>query len=862
MNQNITTLFLIPKCLLLWGFTVFYFAFGNAQELTKVKGTIIDSQTKEPLAFVNVSFIGTTVGTTTDADGKYLLQTQWASQQLQASFLGYKPDTVSIEIGTSQVINFELESSSALLETVTVSSKKKRYRKKNNPAVDLIRKVMANRDRNRLKGQDYYEYDKYEKIELDINNITDQFRELKVFEKFQFMFDYVDTSEINGKPYLPIFIQETNSRIYYRKKPKKFREYREAIKQSDIESFWDGKGVAAQMDVLYQDVDIYANQIMLIDIPFTGPLSPIAGDFYRYYIIDTVEVNGIECIDLAFLPRNKQNFGFVGNIFVTNDSNYAIIKADLGISDRVNMNWITDLKIVQEFTKLDSVWVISKDEIIIDLAINKNKGLGFFGRKSVVYNNHAFNTPGPDSIYSGNVKIIDAEDLFKKNEDYWQAARPIPLSEKEQAIYDMIDSLQTIPTFQTVVDLIELVATGYIDAGPVDIGPVNSLLTFNNVQGARLRIGGETNFRFDKKNKIAASLTYIPKEQDFRYSIALTHSFNEDYYENPKHELSIAYNYDSNFPGQRIGFTNDENFLLSFRWGVADKMIDFNSIRINYLKEFHSHFSYDLIFESLRQRPIGNWEFGYENGTDNAVLNSINTSEIGLNLRFAPNEEFIQGRDYRYTIFNKHPVLSLRFGFGINDFLGGEYNYQRISFRFFKKFQFSILGFAHVAFETGKIFGEGLPYPILFIPPANQTYELQSYAYNMMNFLEFTYDQYASVTIRYFFNGFIFNKIPLFKRLKWREVASFKALYGKISDANNPNLRPELIQFPTDARGNPTTFLLGTQPYMEASVGVDNVFKIFSISFVKRLNYLDQPNIPQLFGVDGLGLRFSISLEF
>ncbi len=861
MNQFLKQTLSNPYWILIV-FAVFSTSTLGAQEFTKVKGTVIDKQTKEPLAFVNVSFVGTTVGTTTDADGQYLIQTQWAGNQLQASFLGYKTDTVFIELGKNQIINFELESSSEVLETVTVSSKKKRYRKKNNPAVDLIRKVMANRDRNHLKGQEFYEYEKYEKVELDLNNITDKFRDRKIFKNFQFMFDYVDTSEINGKPYLPVYMQETKSKIYYRKKPEKFREFREAIIQSDIESFWDGKGVAAQMDVLYQDVDIYANQIFIVDIPFTGPLSPIAPDFYKYYIIDTVEVNGKSCIDLAFLPRNKQDFGFVGNIFVTNDTNYAIVKVDLGISERINMNWITALKIVQEFSKVDSVWITTKDEIVLDFSINKKKGLGFFGRKSVFYKNFVFNTPRADSIYAGPAKIVDADDLFEKDDAYWQKVRPEPLSVKEQAVYEMIDSLQTIPTFQTSVDLLELAITGYFAVGPVDLGPAAAFLTFNNVQGAKLRVGGETNFRFNKKNKITGSLTYIINERDFRYSIGLLHSFNEDFFYYPKHEIRLAYTYDSNFPGQRIGFASNENFLLSFKRGVVDKMLDFKSIRFNYLREFHSNFSYDLIFENLQQRPIGEWQFGYENGTENAVLKNINTSEFGLNLRFAPNEEFIQGKDFRVQIFNQYPILSLNYALGVKDLFGSKYDYHRLSFRFFKKWQFSVLGYAHMALETGKTFGKGIPYPILFIPQANQTYAFESYSYNMMNFLEFAYDQYASATVRYFFNGFIFNKIPLLKRLKLREVASFKLLYGKMSDANNPNLHPELVQFPTDIDGNPATFLFGSAPYMEASAGVENIFKILNISFVKRLTYLNNPNVPELFGVKGLGLRFLISVEF
>lgn len=848
--------------LILWLLAFFCAPTTQAQELTKVRGVVVDKLTREPIPFANLAFIGTTVGTTTDADGLYQIHTQWASTQLQVSYLGYKTDTATVVLGASQTIDFEMASTSEVLETVTVSSGKSRYRKKDNPAVDLIQKVMENRDRNRLKGQDFYQYEKYEKVELDLNNITDKFRNRKIFDKFQFIFDYTDTSEINGKPYLPVFIQETFSKVYYRKDPEKYREFRDAIKQSDIESFWDGKGVAAQMRVLYQDVDIYANNIYLIDIPFVGPLSPIAADFYRFYILDSLVVNDQPCINLAFLPRNKLDFGFVGNIFVTNDTNYTIVKVDLGISDRINMNWITDLKIIQEFSQHDSVWVITRDEIIMDFSIKKNTGLGFFGRKSTFYKNFVFNSPAADSIYDFPTKMVDADDLFGKDETYWQLARPVPLTQKEQDIYRMIDTLQTVPAFQTSVDLLEMFITGYYSTGPVSIGPINSIYTFNDIQGARIRVGGATSYELSKKFRATGSLTYIPKLGDFRYSLSYAFSFRKDWFEFPKKELKIAYNYDTNFPGQRIGLTNDENFLLSFRRGVLDKMLDFKSFKVNYLHEYHSHFSYELFFENLDQQAIGNWQFGYENGNDPAVLRSINTTEFGLNLRYAPNEEFIQGIDFRLPIFNKYPILNLNYSIAVKDVLGSNLNYHRLTFRAFKKFQFSVLGYAHIAIESGKTFGEGIPYPVLFIPRANQTYAFESYSYNMMNFLEFAYDQYASATVRYYFNGFIFNKIPLLRRLKLREALSFKALYGKMSDANNPNLHPELIQFPTDEQGNPTTFLFGNQPYMEASAGVENIFKILNISFVKRLNYLGNPNVPALFGVKGLGLRFLISVEF
>lgn len=834
---------------------------SSAQDITKVRGKVIDAQTKEPLPFVNVSFVGTTVGTTTDFDGVFSMSSQWASDKLTASYIGYQPDTFAVELGNRrQVIDFALTSTSLNLDVVEVKAKKRRYRKRNNPAVELIRNVIRNRNKNRLKGQDFFEYDKYEKVELDLNNITDKFRNRKVFNKFQFIFDNVDTSEINGKPYLPIYIQETASKIYYRKNPKTTKEYREGVQMSGLDQYWDEEGVASLMDVLYQDVNIYDNNINVVDVQFVSPLSPIAPDFYRFYIIDTVEVAGRQCVDLAFLPRNKLDFGFTGDIFITVDSNFTVVKADLSINDQTNINWVDDLKIVQEFTFADSVWLLTNDEMIIDFRMTK-KGMGFFGRKSAYYNNHVFNTPRESSVYKGVSKQIDNDNTFDQSPEFWQKVRPVPLKESEMAVYEMIDTIQTIPAFRNALDILNLLLTGYWTFGQVDVGPINGVYSFNDVEGGRLRIGGETNLNFHKRIILEGQLVYGFKDEKFKYSGGLTYSFNKNFEENPRHEFRLSYQHDTNFPGQLLEFVNEDNFLLSFKRGAADKLLFFDSYKIDYLRELNNSFSYNFILEHKRQRPLGSLDFRYTVEEVNQELASVNTSEVGVNLRFAPNEQFLQGRDYRYAIFNKYPVFTLRYQMGLKDVLESDYNYHRVTFNVFKKFNFSILGYAHVNAEAGKMWGE-VPYVLMFLPRANQTYAYQTYSYNMMNFLEFVSDEFVSLNIRYYLNGFIFNKIPLIRRLKLREIVSFKLLYGRLTDGNNPNLNPNLVQLPLDTDGNPSTFTLESSPYMEASVGVANIFKLLTVDFVKRLNYLENPNIPQLFGVKGLGLRLRFGVEF
>ena len=853
----------LSKFLMLFALAFLFSNTLTAQKFTKVRGKVLDAQTKEPLPFVNIAFLGTNVGMTTDFDGFYNLQSRFASDTLLVSYIGYDNQKIPIVQGEGQVVNVLLkESGGLLLETVTITAKKKRYRKKNNPAVDLIRNVIKNKDRNRIKGQAYYEYDKYEKVQMDLNNVTEKFRNRRIFKNFQFIFDNVDTSKINGKPYLPIYIQETKSKVYFRRNPNSDKEFREGVRQSGLEEYWDDEGISALTDALYQDIDIYDREITIIDVPFTGPLSPIAPDFYRFYIIDTVEVAGRKCIDLAFMPRNKQNFGFVGDLFITLDSNYTIVKADLGITKRINMNWVDDLQIIQEFTFADSVWLLTEDKIIIDFKVNK-KGIGFYGRKTNIYRNHVFNKKQDDKYYAGAERIIDVDaDVFDREEDYWQTARPKPLTEKEQNIYDMIDTIQTIPAFRTGLDIINLVMTGYWSFGGLDLGPLNSFYSFNAIQGSRIRLSGETNTKFNKKLQLDGQGVYATKEKTFRYSAGVTYSFNEDFEMNPRHEVRFSYQKDINFPGQNLAFVNENNVLLSFTRGVVDKLINYELYRFNYLREQTNSFSSNLIFERRIQKPLGAaFSFTYGDGTD---LPSIRTSEIGVELRWAPNEQFIQARDYRYTIYNKYPVFTLKYAAGLKNVFKGDYTYHRTTLNIFKKWNFSILGYAHMNLEVGKVFGDDLPFLLMFLPRANQTYSYQSFAYNMMNFLEFSHDEYASLNVRYYFNGFIFNKIPLIRRLKFREIVSFKALYGRISDKNNPTLEgnEHLIQLPVDINGDPATFILDKYPYMEASVGVSNIFKLLTIDFVKRLNYLDNPNTPKLFGVRGLGIRFRVGLEF
>ncbi len=859
-NQKRKIWLIISLFTLLFGPSLF------SQKMVTVKGKVVDADTKEPIPFADVYFLGTTVGTTTDLDGKYEIGSKWGSDTLVASFLSYEPQYVRIDpMVKSQRIFFSLESANIVLKTAEVKGKKKKYTKrKKNPAVALWKKVIAHKDENRPQSYDYYEFDKYEKVELDLNSITEKFRNKKAFRKFKFIFDYVDTSELNGKPFLPIYLRETSSKVYYRKNPKATKEYRSGIKVTGMEDYVDTKGFTTVTDLLYRNIDIYKDNILIFDKQFK---SPLAGEWanlsYRFYIIDTIEYNGRKVIDLKFTPVNKQNVAFEGDLYILADSTYAVIKADFGIPKRINLNFVNDLKLVQEFTPKKGVWVLSKDKITVDFSPSK-KGMGFYAKRSVLYKNHLFNNERENSVYLGTKKVVDGKNVYKKDAIYWDSARQEALSKHEAGVYRMIDTLQTVPAFRTTMDIITLLVSGYKAVGPVDIGPVGAFYSFNDVEGFRLRLGGQTNLKFNPKLQFEGYAAYGFKDQELKYAAAAKYSFKEDFKGNPRHYFRLSYQHDTKFVGQDFKFVQEDNFALSFKRGESDRLLFLDKYIAEYFLETVQNLSWKFTYTNTDQRPLGSLRFDFfdQDIQEMRSISHLDASELGLEIRFAPNEQFLQQRNFRTPIFNKYPVFTFDYKLGIKNLLGGDFNYQRVSLNIFKRFYLSLLGNTRFEFEIGKIWANGVPYFLLHLPRANQTFAYRTGSFNMMNFMEFANDKWAFVNIEHSFEGFFFNKIPLLRKLKLRELITFKAIYGSLDDDNNPNKNPELIQFITNDDGQPVTFTLDQKPYMEGSIGVYNIFKIGRIDLVKRLNYLGNPDIPSMFGVKGLGIRAKIKIEF
>lgn len=842
---------------------------SSAQENVIIKGKVIDAQTKEVLPFATVSLVGDQgIGTTTEIDGNFELELEEWPDSLIASYIGFQPLTIPLNINaTNQELIFALKSNSQTLKAVEVVAKKKRYRRKNNPAVELIKKVMANKKYNRPEGQDYYEFEKYEKVEFAINNFSDNFFEKrKLFKKFKFLEEYMDTTGTGKAATLPFYLREIVSKVYYRKNPQANKEFRHAIKMTGIDEWLDDESISGLNDVLYQEIDIYQNNIFLFKQNFLSPINDALGNmFYRYYIIDTIQYKGQEVIEMAFLPANKQDMGFKGNLLILNDSSYALVKADLSFTKQVNINWVEDLKIIQEYEKKENSWVMIKDEISTDFLLSK-KAPGIFAKRTVMYRNQKFNQERDAEIYKGAEEIVDIPvNAEHQDEEFWKEARHVPLTEKETQIYQMVDTLKTVRPFRNTMNALTILSTGYFDTKYFEIGTWNTFLAGNDVEGVRLSFGGTTSPNLFSKVQLEGYAAYGLKDYKLKYHTAASYSFNDNWRDNPRHYIRFSYMHDNKLIGQTMKFQYDDTYFFSFIRGNSSRALRLNSLEINYVKEFKNDFRLQLTGLTQNHKPIGSLQFNYSssefpNGLE--TLYDLNITSFQTRLRWAPNETFVQGRNYRHPIFTRYPVFNFYYTKGLKDVLGGDYNFDRFEVSVFKRIFMAPFGYTDMFLEGGKIWGKGIPYYMLLVPRANQTLTAQYFSYNLMNFMEFTNDFHLSWNFQHFFKGYIFNKLPLLRRLKLREVVSLKGVWGKLSDDNNPETNSEFIQFLKDENGESITSSLQSKPYMEFSVGVGNIFKVLRIDLIKRLTYVDNPDVPTMFGVKGLGLRMVGGFSF
>ena len=838
---------------------------SHAQSFTSASGIVKDSITGEPLPFVSVYFDGSTIGAMTDDNGTFTLQNNQGYTKLAAASLGYDTKFIDLKPGKkNDNLEVLLKPTAFEISEVVVKPKREKYTRKDNPAVELIKKVIAHKNDNRIEAKPEYQTEVYEKLSLSLDNFNPNLDKNKFLKKFKFIKNYLDTSEFNGKPILTVSVRENLSDFYYRKSPKAEKTIVRAKRMQGIDkTLDDGGGITSNLEEIFKSINIFDNNIPILLNRFVSPLSStLATTYYHYYIMDTLDVGGDKCVDLAFVPANSESYGFTGRLYITLDGNYAVKKVLLNTPANINLNWVDKLRIEQEFKQMpDSTWVLDQENTFVNFYVVKGTQQ-LYAHQLRNYDNYNFNVQNADSVFGLLGALHVLPEATAQPDTFWTHNRPIPLKEKEDALKDLLGQLRKVPAFNAIIKTAEILITGYIPTAndkkvtKFDFGPMNTTFSANHLEGFRMRVGGMTTANLNPYWFASGYLAYGTNDRKIKYNLKLTHSFTKKEYhegENPVNNLSFIQEYDVYTPGQDFIFTSKDNIFVA--WKVGEPVTKMQYIRksvLQYEKEWLNGLTWKSWIMNQNNEAAGTLQYIKRDESGNLYhIKDFTTSEIGTQLRFAPGERAYNGRSGKESVFNLSkdaPVFKLSHQLGIKGVLGGDYNYNHTEISAEKRIWLSSFGHIDAQVKAGKVWDK-VPFPLLILPNTNQSVTIQPEAFHMMNALEFVTDQYVSFNATYYLKGWILNRIPGIKWLRLREVLSFNMIYGGLTDKNNPTLTPGLFLLPDGTQP------LGSTPYMECSVGLENIFKILRIDYYRRLTYLDHPDIKK--GGIRIALRFT-----
>lgn len=838
---------------------------SHAQSFTSASGIVKDSITGEPLPFVSVYFDGSTIGAMTDDNGTFTLQNNQGYTKLAAASLGYDTKFIDLKPGKkNDNLEVLLKPTAFEISEVVVKPKREKYTRKDNPAVELIKKVIVHKNDNRIEAKPEYQTEVYEKLSLSLDNFNPNLDKNKFLKKFKFIKNYLDTSEFNGKPILTVSVRENLSDFYYRKSPKAEKTIVRAKRMQGIDkTLDDGGGITSNLEEIFKSINIFDNNIPILLNRFVSPLSStLATTYYHYYIMDTLDVGGDKCVDLAFVPANSESYGFTGRLYITLDGNYAVKKVLLNTPANINLNWVDKLRIEQEFKQMpDSTWVLDQENTFVNFYVVKGTQQ-LYAHQLRNYDNYNFNVQNADSVFGLLGALHVLPEATAQPDTFWTHNRPIPLKEKEDALKDLLGQLRKVPAFNAIIKTTEILITGYIPTAndkkvtKFDFGPMNTTFSANHLEGFRMRVGGMTTANLNPYWFASGYLAYGTNDRKIKYNLKLTHSFTKKEYhegENPVNNLSFIQEYDVYTPGQDFLFTSKDNIFVA--WKVGEPVTKMQYIRksvLQYEKEWLNGLTWKSWIMNQNNEAAGTLQYIKRDESGNLYhIKDFTTSEIGTQLRFAPGERAYNGRSGKESVFNLSkdaPVFKLSHQLGIKGVLGGDYNYNHTEISAEKRIWLSSFGHIDAQVKAGKVWDK-VPFPLLILPNTNQSITIQPEAFHMMNALEFVTDQYVSFNATYYLKGWILNRIPGIKWLRLREVLSFNMIYGGLTDKNNPTLTPGLFLLPDGTQP------LGSTPYMECSVGLENIFKILRIDYYRRLTYLDHPDIKK--GGIRIALRFT-----
>ena len=792
---------------------------------TKVSGKVVDN-TNEPIPYANIVFKGTNIGVVSNEDGKFYIESDQNHTALMVSYVGFPTKEVALPKLVNYNFTITLSEGTNLKEVVVFAGKTS---KKNNPALDILRKIWERRRKNGLKMFKQYQYNKYEKVEFDMNTIDSALMKSRLFRGMEFVFKNVDTSSVTGKTYLPIFINESLSEVYGDNVSKKTKEILKANKNSGI---GDGDGVNTFIKDLYNDFDIYDNYLNFFDKSFTSPLSRTGIDVYNYVLADTAMIDNKLCYNIVFYPRRKSELTFKGDFWV-NDTTFAIKKINMAASKSANINWVKEIYIEQEFDVLnDSIFLPTRDYMMSDFALNKKEeSKGVYGKRTTLYRDFKFDDKKEDSFYKEEINFID-NSAYNKDDEYWRENRFEQLNKDEEGIYKMLDTLQTVKKFKRMYNLVSILGGGYIDFDKWDYGPIFSTFGYNEVEGLRIRAGGRTYFGRNDIWRLQGYTAYGFEDNKFKYGLSGKWMIDKK----RRIILSGGNRRDVEQIGASLTTTNDvlgRSYASSglFTTGSNGKLTNINLSTVAAEIEPIKNMTVQLGF-SYRTLESASNTFSLDYFTDNTLTTAqseVKQSEINLQFEFMPNRKTIGYGVERKEVDDKYSRLFVNVSSGFKGLLDSDFDYQKLQLYYRQPIVIGAIGRSNLTMEVGKTFGQ-IPLGLMSVVPGNQTYFIIENTFSNLNFYEFVTDEYATFQWEHNFNGKIFSRIPYLRKLNLREIIGVRGVYGTVSDENRA----------INASG--LTYLAPEKPYWEYSAGIGNIFKVFRIDCAWRANYRNLPD--------------------
>ena len=807
--------------------------FSSLFAQTKVSGMVVD-KLNQPIPFANVVLKGFNQGVMSNEDGRFYIESPDNHTTLIVTSVGFSDTELTLEKAVTYNLKVLLKDVEELKEVVIYTGKTS---KKNNPALDILRKIWERKKKNGLYQFDQYQMEKYEKVEFDMNTIDSAFMKSKIFKGMEFVFKHVDTSRVTGKTYLPIFINESLYDVYGNNKIKKIKEKLKANKNS---GFSDNQQILSFVKDLYSDYDIYNNHLTFFDKSFTSPLSKTGIDVYNYVLKDSAFINKKWCYNILFYPRRKNELTFKGDFWV-NDTTFAIKKINMAVTKSANINWVKDIYIEQEFEVVnDSVFLLTRDHMMSDFALRKKEeSKGVYGKRTTLYQNHQFNIEKPTAFYKEEVNYID-NDVYNKSEKYWDENRFENLNKDEKGVYKMLDTLQTVKKFKRLYNLVSILGSGYIQFGHFDYGPIFSTFGYNVVEGIRIRTGGRTYFGPNDPWRIQGYTAYGFDDDKFKYGLSGKWMVDK------KNRIIISggNRRDIEQIGASLTTTNDvlgRSFASSslVSTGSNGKLTNINlsnvAVEIEPVKNltFQTGFSYRTL-----ESASDTFKLDYfTDASQTAKRSDVKQAEVNFQVELTPNRKTIGYGVERSNVDTPFSRIFVNYSQGFKGLFDSDFNYQKLQLYYRQPIIIGPLGRTNLTMELGKTFGT-IPLGLMSVIPGNQSYFTIENTFTNLNFYEFVSDQYATLQWEHNFGGRLFSRIPLMRKLNWREIIGARAVFGSVSDANRA----------INASG--LTYVAPENGYWEYSAGIGNIFKVFRIDFTWRGNYLNTPDA-QKFSVKG-----------